>query len=403
LGGVKNLKFSKPIMIHLKSKTFFAAMLAAGSLSVSACNQSSKQQSTNMTDSTTTTGQLPAASAFEQTIDGKQVKLFVLKNSKGAQAAFTNYGGRLVSMLVPDKNGKMVDVVAGPGSTDDFKAAKGNYYGALIGRFGNRIGNAKFTLDGTEYKLPANNGANTLHGGKEGFDVKVWDAKQIDDHTLEFSYLSADGEQGFPGNLKTTVVYKLTNDNAIEIAYKATTDKPTVVNLTNHAYFNLNGGGSILKHTLQLAADGYTPVDKGLIPTGKIAPVENTPFDFRKAAAIGSRIDEGDEQLKNGLGYDHNFVLNKHDLKTPIATVQGDSTGIVMEIFTEEPGIQFYSGNFMKGDFKFKSDKKDDYRTAFALETQHFPDSPNKPSFPTTTLKPGQTYKTTTIYKFSVK
>jgi aldose 1-epimerase len=389
----------------MKSNTYYAAMLAAGLLSLSACNQSSNKQSTNMTDSSTTTGQLPVASGFEKTIDGKQTKLFVLKNSKGVQLGITNYGGRMVSLLVPDKAGKMVDVIAGPASIDDFEAAKTNYYGALIGRYGNRIGNAKFTLEGKEYKLPANNGPNTLHGGKEGFDSKVWDAKQIDDHTLELSYTSADGEQGFPGTLKSTVTYKLTDDNAVEIHYSATTDKTTIANLTSHTYYNLNGNGSgsILKHTLQLAADGYTPVDSTLIPTGKIAPVQGTPFDFRKATAIGSRINEGDEQLKNGKGYDHNFVLNKHDLKTPIATVQGDNTGIVMEIFTEEPGIQFYSGNFMTGEFKFKGDAKDDNRTAMALETQHFPDSPNKPSFPSTELKPGQTYKTSTIYKFSVK
>jgi len=388
----------------MKSKTFYAAMLAAGLLSFSACNQSTKQQSTNMTDSTTV-GQLPVASGFEKTIDGKATKLYLLKNSKGVQAAITNYGGRLVSMVVPDKKGTMVDVVAGPGSVSDYEDAKSNYYGALIGRYGNRIGKAKFTLEGKEYKLPANDHENTLHGGKEGFDVKVWDAKQVDDHTLELSYTSVDGEQGFPGTLKTTVTYKLTDDNALEIIYNATTDKTTVVNLTNHAYYNLNGcgSGSILKHTLQLAADNITPVDKTLIPTGKITTVQGTPFDFRKATTIGARINEGDEQLKSGQGYDHNFVLNQHTLQTPIATVQGDVSGIVMEIFTEEPGIQFYSGNFMKGDYKFKGDKKDDNRTAFALETQHFPDSPNKPSFPSTELKPGQTYKTTTIYKFSVK
>jgi len=391
-------------MINIKSKSYYAAMLAAGLLSLSACNQTTNKQSTNMTDSTTV-GQLPAASGFEKTIDGKQTKLYILKNTKGVQLAITNYGGRMVSLLVPDKAGKMIDVVAGPGSVENYEAAKGNYYGALIGRYGNRIGGAKFTLEGKEYKLPANNGPNTLHGGKEGFDIKVWDAKQVDDHTLELSYVSADDEQGFPGTLKTTVTYKLTDDNAVEIYYAATTDKTTVVNLTSHTYYNLNGNGSgsILKHTLQLDADGFTPVDKTLIPTGKIDKVENTPFDFRKPSTIGSRIAEGDEQLKFGQGYDHNFVLNKHDLKTPIATVQGDNTGIVMEIFTEEPGIQFYSGNFMKGEFKFKGDIKDDNRTALALETQHFPDSPNKPAFPSTTLKPGQTYKTTTIYKFSAK
>ncbi len=392
-------------MINMKSKSFFAAMLAAGLFSVTACNQSSNKQSTNMTDSTTAAGQLPAASNFEKTVDGKQTKLYILKNSKGVQLALTNYGGRMVSLMVPDKDGKMVDVIAGPGSVENFEEAKGNYYGALIGRYGNRIGNAKFTLEGKEYKLPANNGPNTLHGGKEGFDVKVWDVKPIDDHTLELSYTSADGEQGFPGTLKTTVTYKLTEENAVEISYNATTDKATVVNLTSHTYYNLNGNGagSILKHKLQLDADQFTPVDSTLIPTGKLASVQNTPFDFRKSTEIGARINEGDEQLKFGKGYDHNFVLNKHTLQTPIATLQGDKTGIVMEVFTEEPGIQFYSGNFMKGDFKFKGDIKDDLRTALALETQHYPDSPNKPSFPSTELKPGQTYKTTTIYKFSAK
>jgi aldose 1-epimerase len=389
----------------MKSTMYYAAIAAAVMVSASACNQASNKQTTNMTDSSTTTGQLPVASAFEKTVDGKESKLYTLKNSKGAQAAITSFGGRLVSLLVPNKSGQMVDVVAGPGSADDFEDAKSNYYGALIGRYGNRIGDAKFTLEGKEYKLSANDGPNTLHGGADGFDVKIWDAKQVDGQTLELSCLSPDGEMGFPGTLKTTVTYKLTDDNAINISYTATTDKPTVVNLTNHTYFNLNGNGSgsILKHTLQLAADGYTPVGSKLIPTGKIAPVANTPFDFRKATTIGSRINEGDEQLKNGKGYDHNFVLNKHTLETPIATVQGDQTGIVMEIFTEEPGIQFYSGNFMAGKFKFKGGAKDENRTAMALETQHFPDSPNKPEFPSTELKPGQTYKTTTIYKFSVK
>lgn len=392
-------------MINIKSKTFFAAMLATGLFSVTACNQSSNKQSTNMTDSTTTAGPMPAASNFEKNVDGKQTKLYILKNNNGMQLAITSYGGRMVSLLMPDKNGRVVDVIAGPGSVEGFEDAKSNYYGALIGRYGNRIGGAKFTLEGKEYKLPANNGPNTLHGGKEGFDVKVWDVKPIDDHTLELTYTSADGEQGFPGTLKTTVTYKLTDDNAVEISYYATTDKATVVNLTSHTYYNLNGNGagSILKHKLQLDADQFTPVDSTLIPTGKLASVQNTPFDFRKSTEIGARINEGDEQLKFGKGYDHNFVLNKHTLQTPIATLQGDKTGIVMEVFTEEPGIQFYSGNFMKGDFKFKGGIKDDLRTALALETQHFPDSPNKPSFPSTELKPGQTYKTTTIYKFSAK
>ncbi|MDT3402441.1 aldose epimerase family protein [Mucilaginibacter terrae] len=392
-------------MNYMKNKGFYAAMLAVGLLSLAACNQSTKKNETNMTDSTAASTQLPVAKDFAKTIDGKEVKLFILKNSKGVEAAITNYGGRLVSLLVPGKDGKMVDVIAGPAGIDGFETAKPNFYGALIGRYGNRIGGAKFTLEGKEYKLPVNNGPNSLHGGTNGFDAKVWDAKQIDDHSIELTYTAADGEEGYPGNLKVTVVYDLTDDNAVEIHYTATTDKATVLNLTNHSFFNLNGVGSgeILKHTLQIDADGITPVDTTLIPTGKIAPVQNTPFDFRKPTEIGSRIGEGDEQLKAGGGYDHNFVLNKHDLKTAIATLQGDKTGIVMDVFTDEPGIQFYSGNFMKSKVTFKGGAKDDYRTALCLETQHYPDSPNKPSFPSTELKPGQTYKTTTIYKFSVK
>ncbi|WP_232336459.1 aldose epimerase family protein [Mucilaginibacter aquatilis] len=391
-------------MINMKNKGFYAAMLAAGLLSLAACNQSTQKTETNMTDSTAA-AQLPVAKDFEKSVDGKEVKLFTLKNSKGVEAAITNYGGRLVSLLVPDKSGKMVDVIAGPAGLDGFQSEKPNFFGATIGRYGNRIGGAKFTLEGKEYSLPVNNGPNTLHGGKDGFNAKVWDAKQVDGQTVELNYTSADGEEGFPGNLKTTVVFKLTDDNAVEIHYTATTDKATVINLTNHSFFNLNGVGSgeILKHTLQIDADGITAVDDKLIPTGKIAPVQNTPFDFRKPTEIGSRIGEGDEQIKNGGGYDHNFVLNKHDLKTAIATLQGDKTGIVMKVFTDEPGIQFYSGNFMAGKVDFKGGAKDEYRTALCLETQHFPDSPNKPSFPTTELKPGQTYKTTTIYKFSAK
>jgi len=384
----------------LKNKPFYAVLLGAAMLSVSACTSSDKKNT--MTDSTMQR-QLPAAAGFKQTINGKPCQLYVLKNSKGTEAAITNYGGRLVSLLVPDKSGKLIDVIAGPPDIDGFKDAAGNYYGALIGRYGNRIGKAKFTLEGKEYELPANNGPNTLHGGKNGFDVRVWDARQVNDHTLELTYLSKDGEEGFPGNLTVSVSYTLTEDNAIEIRYQAKTDETTVVNLTSHAYYNLNGGGSILEHMLQLDADNFTPVDSTLIPTGQLTAVQNTPFDFRKATAIGSRIGEGEPQLLNGKGYDHNFVLNKHTLQTPIATVTGDKSGIIMQIFTEEPGIQFYSGNFMKGDFDFKGGKKDEFRSALALETQHYPDSPNKPAFPTTVLKPGDTYKTTTIYKFSVK
>nr|WP_294946468.1 aldose epimerase family protein [uncultured Mucilaginibacter sp.] len=386
----------------LKKPTF--ALAIAGSIFMAACNQSAPKSNT-MTDSTTTaaTVQLPPATGFERTIDGKKTELFILKNKNGAEAAITNYGAHLVSLLVPDKDGKMTDVVLGFNDIEGFQKSAGSYYGATIGRYGNRLGKAKFTLEGKEYKLFANNGPNTLHGGKKGFDSMVWDAKQTDSATVELSYLSKDMEEGYPGNLKVKVVYTLTDDNAIKVSYEATTDKTTVVNLTNHAYFNLNGQGtgSILDHSVKIDADAYTPVDSTLIPTGKIEPVKGTPFDFTTPATIGSRIAEDNIQLKDGKGYDHNYVLNKHDISTPIATVIGDKSGIKMEVFTEEPGLQFYTGNFMNGSNTLKGGAKDEYRNAFAMETQHYPDSPNQPTFPTTTLKPGAVYKTVTIYKFS--
>jgi len=356
-----------------------------------------------MTDSSTYTPKLPDSSKFTRTIDGKQTHLFILKN-KGVQIAITNYGAHWISAIVPDVVGKPTDVVVGFDDLEGFQKAKSSYFGAIIGRYGNRIANGKFQLDGKEYTLFKNNGPNTLHGGKDGFDSKVWDAKQTDSTKLELTYLSKDMEEGFPGNLKVKVTYTLTPDSSLHIAYEATTDKTTVVNLTNHAYFNLNGQGrgSILNHQVQIAADSYTPVDSTLIPTGKIEPVTGTPFDFKKSTPIGKGIEAKNQQLTFGKGYDHNFVLNKHDIKTPIATVIGDKSAIKMEVFTEEPGMQFYTGNFMQGQNTIKGGAKDEHRTAFAMETQHFPDSPNQPTFPTTVLKPGQVYKTETIYKFSV-
>jgi aldose 1-epimerase len=317
----------------------------------------------------------------------------------------TNFGGRMVNLLVPDSSGKMIDVSVGLGSVDAYIKSTERYYGGTIGRYGNRIAKGHFSLDGKQYTLAINNAPNTLHGGKKGYQDVVWDAKKINDQTLELTYLSKDMEEGFPGNLKIKVTYSLTEDNSFKCEYEATTDKTTIVNLTNHAYFNLNGEGSgtILNHLVEFSADNYTPVDSTLIPTGKIEPVKGTPFDFTKPTIIGARINDANEQLKNGKGYDHNFVLNKHDLATPVATVKGDKTGIVMEIYTEEPGLQFYSGNFMKSKNIMKYGEKDDYRTAFAMETQHFPDSPNQPQFPSTILKPGQVYKTTSIYKFKTK
>ena len=342
---------------------------------------------------------------FETAINGKQTNLYVLKNHNGMTASIINYGGRLVSLMVPDNNGKMRDVVVGFKSVQDYINSTEPYFGATIGRYGNRIAKGKFSLDGKQYTLFTNNGANTLHGGKKGYQAVVWGAKQINDSTLELTYLSKDMEEGFPGNLNVKVIYSLTDGNGFKCEYEATTDKKTVVNLTNHAFFNLNGEGtgSILNHTVQIYADKYNPVDTGLIPSGKLAPVAGTPFDFTKATTIGARINDSSEQLKNGKGYDHNFVLNgtKVNGLNHAATVTGDKSGIVMNVYTQEPGLQFYSGNFMQSKNTFKGGSKDDFRTAFAMETQHFPDSPNQPSFPSTVLKPGDVYKTNSVYVFS--
>ncbi|MEJ7828566.1 MAG: aldose epimerase family protein [Segetibacter sp.] len=343
--------------------------------------------------------------AFQDVVDGKPTDLFVLKNTKNAQAMLTNYGGRIVGLWVPDKHGKLIDVVAGFSSIKTYVNLKEPYFGAIIGRFGNRIANGKFTLDGKQYTLVKNNGPNTLHGGKKGFQNVVWDGKMIGSNSVRFSYLSKDMEEGFPGNLQVHVTYTLKNDNSLEIEYTATTDKKTVINLTNHAYFNLNGEGSgtINNHLLQINADNYTPVDSTLIPLSIIEPVKGTPFDFSKPVAIGTKVNDKNEQLKAGKGYDHNFVLNKNTGKGffKAASVVGDISGIVMEIFTDQPGLQFYGGNFMRSRNIFKNGAKDDHRTAFCLETQHFPDSPNQPDFPSTVLEPGKKYYTQSIYKFS--
>lgn len=340
------------------------------------------------------------------TIGGKRADMYVLSNKHNMRAALTNYGARLSGLWVPDKNGKMTDVVVGFSSVEDYINSTERYFGATVGRFGNRIAKGKFTIDGRQYTSSINNAPNTLHGGKEGFSEFVWDAAMPDDHTIQFTRLSKDMEEGFPGNLNVKVTYTLTDDNELQMEYVATTDKKTVVNLTNHAFFNLNGEGSgtIINHKLQINADNYTPVDSTLIPSGEIEAVAGTQFDFRQAQTIGSRIDEANEQLKNGKGYDHNWVLNTNKagemLSAAIAT--GDQSGIRLEVLTREPGLQFYSGNFMHSKNTFKSGAKDDYRTAFCLETQHFPDSPNQPSFPSTILEPGQEYRTKSVYRFSV-
>ena len=384
-------------------------LLVAAALCTS-CGNNSTEQNVNTTKNDTvgqtSSAALPDRSLFQDTVDGKRTDLFILKNSKGMTAAITNYGGRLVSLLVPDKEGKMRDVVVGFKSLEDYINSTEAYFGATIGRFGNRIAKGKFTLDGKEYTLFANNGPNTLHGGKKGFGDVVWDAAQPNDTTLQLHYVAKDGEEGFPGNLDVTVVYTITGNNEMRLDYRATTDKKTVVNLTNHAFFNLNGEGSgtINNHVLQINADQYTPVDSTLIPLGQHQPVAGTPFDFRQPTAIGARVNDKHEQLQFGKGYDHNFVLNKSSGgMTHAATVVGDQSRIVMQVYTEEPGLQFYGGNFMQSQNTFKSGAKDDFRTAFCLETQHFPDSPNQPNFPSTVLVPGQTYQTTSIYRFGVQ
>lgn len=344
---------------------------------------------------------------FVSEVDGKPTALYVLTNQQGAEACVTNWGGRLVSVMVPDKNGKLTDVVLGYDNIDQYVANPDNNYGGLIGRYGNRIANAKFTLDGAEYNLPQNNNGHCLHGGPKGYHAVVWDAKQLDNQTLELTYLSPDGEAGFPGNLSVKVTYKLTDDNAVDIRYEATTDKATVVNLTNHSYFNLSGvpGSQIVDHQIMIDADTFTAVDETLIPTGVLEPVEGTPMDLRQLVTIGNDIDNPYQQLVYGGGYDHNWVLNNGgDITKVVAKVVSPTSGIVMEVYTNEPGIQFYAGNMMakEGD-KGKLGVVYPVRGALCLETQHYPDSPNQPSFPSVVVRPGETYQSECIYKFSVQ
>jgi len=377
---------------------------------IASCGQQGTQNENNtVEENQNQSSMLPDKTAFQDTINGKATDLYILKNQQGMTAAITNYGGRVVSLLVPDKSGELVDVNIGFEDLDTYVNGTGTYFGSLIGRYGNRIAGGSFSLDGETYSLPTNNGPNTLHGGEVGFQDVVWEVGQVTPQSLELNYLSQDMEEGFPGNLSVKVVYTLTDDNALLISYEANTDKKTVVNLTNHAYFNLNGEGSgtILDHVLQFDADAYTPVDETLIPTGEIASVAETPFDFREPTRIGERIDTEHEQIKNGLGYDHNIVLTDTDASGDslrwAAGVLGDQSSIYMKVLTEEPGVQFYSGNFMEGANTLKSEAQDDYRTAFCLETQHFPDSPNQPDFPSTVLSPGETYQTRTMYHFSIR
>jgi aldose 1-epimerase len=343
------------------------------------------------------------------TYEGHEVSLYTLKNSAGMEVKITNYGGTIQSINVKDRNGKFSDVVLGFQTLDEYVQKAGSaYFGALIGRYANRIANGRFVLDGKTYQIPTNDGPNALHGGKVGFNRRVWEARDVseaDKPALELHYLSRAGEQGFPGNLDVTVRYTLDEQNGLHIDYYAKTDKDTVLNLTNHAYFNLVGAGSasVLNHKLMIDADRFTPVDKTLIPTGKLANVAGTPFDFRKPTDIGARIGKHDEQLRLGKGYDHNFVLNHSgDLKHLAVRVEEPKSGRVLEVYTTQPGVQFYSGNFLNGKVSGIGGVYR-HRSALCLETQHFPDSPNHPNFPSTVLHPGEEFHQTTIYKFLAK
>ena len=346
--------------------------------------------------------------SWGKTSDGQAVEIYTLKNTKGAEARIMTYGGTVVSLKVPDKKGRFADVVLGYDSLADYEKNR-SYIGALIGRYANRIGKGRFTLDGKSYALATNNNGNHLHGGLKGFDKVVWTAKSSVDKAganLELGYLSRDGEEGYPGNLTVKVVYSLTENDELKVVYSAVTDKNTIVNLTQHAYFNLAGAGNgdILNHRLTINADKFTPTDDVSIPTGEIRSVKGTPFDFTTAKVIGARINQPDEQLKFGNGYDQNWVLNKSDNSLfHAATVYEPTSGRVMEVYTTERGLQFYAGNYLDGAIKGKGGRNYPRRSGFCLEAQNFPDSPNKPNFPSPVLKASETYSQTTVYKFSVK
>lgn len=346
---------------------------------------------------------------FQKVIDGKETGLHVLVNQKGAEVTILNYGAKIVSIMVPDKNGKMIDVVAGHQSIDDYLNSEEPYFGGVCGRYGNRIAKGAFTLDGIVYdKLALNNGPNNLHGGIKGFNAVVWDIEQADEQALEMKYISKDGEEGFPGRLETTINYSLTEDNTLVIYYRAVTDKPTVVNLTNHSYFNLSGAGdpSIDDHLLTINADYYLPTDETSIPYGPKEKVAGTPMDFRQFHAVGERINDDFEPLKFGKGYDHTFILNKKEEGFKVAFCArciSPKTGIIMDTYTTEPGVQLYTGNWMAGNQIGKNGQRYPKRSALCLETQHFPDSPNKPEYPSVVLRPGEVFISMTAYDFLVE
>lgn len=381
--------------MNLKALT--ALMISGGTLLASCNNNAAKTEESKDSTATAVTA---GPRSFGQA-DGQEVLQYTLKNANGMEVKILNYGGTITDIITPDKQGEKGNVVLSYDSLSGYQQKGQPYFGALVGRYANRIANAKFKLDGKEYTLAPNNNGNTLHGGLKGFDKVVWAATPAGDSSLQLVYNSKDGEEGYPGNLQATVVYTLTPDNALQITYKATTDKPTPVNLTNHSYFNLSAGkdSTILGDELSLKASRYTPVNDKLIPTGKLDPVKGTPMDFTTAKKIGADIGK----VKGG--YDHNFVLDKQEgaLET-VATLYDPTSGRYMEVATTQPGIQFYTGNFLDGTLtNTRNGQKYVQNAALCLETQHFPDSPNQPSFPNVVLKPGETFSQTTVYKFSVK
>lgn len=390
-------------------KTFAAALLFAASASCAPAVQSatSAQPAVQATSASVT------EAPFGTTPHGEAARVYTLRNTRGMEMRVTNYGAIILSLTAPDRNGRFADVVLGfdllGGYTSPAYLKSGPYFGALIGRYGNRIANGRFTLDGETYTLAKNNGPNSLHGGLQGFDKQLWNAEPFENSDgagVVLRRTSPNGEEGYPGALSAQVTYTLTNADELVIDYQATTDNATPVNLTQHSYFNLGGGGDILGHQVMINADRFTPVDSTLIPTGQLPSVSGTPFDFRNATTIGARIDQDDRQLVYGKGYDHNFVLDKGgnpDSLTLAARVYEPTSGRVMEVYTTEPGLQFYSGNFLDGTLTGKNGVVYKHRYGFAMETQHFPDSPNQPNFPSTVLRAGETYHSRTIYRFTAR
>lgn len=382
-------------------KKFKNILWSSGIMLSMLCSCASQPSTNNLTLS----GLDPAK--FETTIDGtKAVKLYTLKNANGMEVCITNFGGRIVSIMVPDKNGNMQDVALGFDNINDYMTIP-NDFGAAIGRYANRIGDGKFTLDGKEYQLPQNNGNHCLHGGPTGWQNQPFETKKVDDRSIVLSILSPDGDNNFPGNVTAQVTYTLTDDNAIDIKYEATTDQNTVINMTNHSYFNLSGNpaSSAMDHVLYLASESVTPIDSTFLPTGEITSVEGTPFDFRTPKAISQDVTNFDnEQIKFGKGFDHNWVLSTNgDVKQVAAKLTSPESGITLEVYTDEPGVQLYTGNFLDGTVTGKKGIVYNQRASVCLETQHYPDSPNKAHWPSVVLKPGETYRSHCIFKFGVE